>query len=90
MGHFVGSTQTLPSAEINTPFFGKETFPFIITIFLCFTFLVGSPIPVEKVESPSEEQINELHSEYTRKLKELFDKHRDACGVPNYTELVIQ
>lgn len=45
---------------------------------------------MERTEKPSEEQINELHSEYVRKLKELFDKHRDACGVPRDTELVIQ
>ncbi|KAL9971823.1 hypothetical protein ACROYT_G018034 [Oculina patagonica] len=49
---------------------------------------VGSPIPMEKVENPSEEQITELHSEYTRKLKELFDEHRDACGESKDTELV--
>jgi len=54
------------------------------------TVVVGSPISVERTEKPSEEQINELHSEYVRKLKELFDKHRDACGVPRDTELVIQ
>lgn len=54
------------------------------------TVVVGSPIPVERTENPSDEQILELHSEYVRKLKELFDKHRDACGVPRDTELVIQ
>ena len=53
-------------------------------------FSVGSPIQVEKVENPSKQQINELHSEYKTKLVELFDKHRDACGVPQETELVIQ
>ena len=39
---------------------------------------------------PRDEEINELHSGYVKKLKELFDKHRDACGVPRDTELVIQ
>lgn len=55
-----------------------------------FSFSVGSAIPVERTENPSVEQINELHSEYVKKLKGLFDKHRDACGVPRDTELVIQ
>ena len=46
---------------------------------------------MEKVANPSKlEQINELHSEYTKKLKELFDEHGDACGVLNDTALVIQ
>ncbi|KAJ7376975.1 hypothetical protein OS493_031247 [Desmophyllum pertusum] len=54
------------------------------------TVVAGSPIPVEKVESPSAEQINELHSQYVGKLKELFDEHRDACGELKDTELVIQ
>ena len=45
---------------------------------------------MEKVENPSKEQINELHSECTKKLKELFDEHRNACGVLNDNALVIQ
>lgn len=61
----------------------------IATVFDCL-FLVGAPIPVKKVENPSEEQINELHSKYVRKLKELFEEHRDACGESRDTELVIQ
>lgn len=54
------------------------------------TVVVGSPIPVEKVENPREKQINKLHSEYAQKLKELFYEYRDVCGVPQDTELVIQ
>lgn len=54
------------------------------------TVVVGSPISVERVENPSKEQINKLHSEYAQKLRELFYKHRDVCGVPQGTELVIQ
>lgn len=42
------------------------------------------------MDNPSDEEINELHSKYVRKLKELFDKHRDACRVIRDTELVIQ
>ena len=51
---------------------------------------MGSPIPVEKMENPSEQEINDLHSKYKEKLKELFDNYRDVCGVPRDTELVIQ
>lgn len=69
----------------------RENFHFNFYHFVFFYFfLVGSPIPVEKVDNPSDEEINELHSKYVRKLKELFDKHRDACRVTRDTELVIQ
>ena len=59
-------------------------------LFVFLFFLVGSPVPVEKVENPSEQQISKLHSEYKEKLTELFDKHRDTCGVPRDIELLIQ
>ena len=62
----------------------------LCNLFFLTSFSVGSPIPVEKVENPSEQQINKLHSEYKEKLKELFEQHRDACDVPKETELVIQ
>ena len=45
---------------------------------------------MEKVENPGEQQINKLHSEYKEKLIELFEQHRDTCGVPRETELIIQ
>ena len=45
---------------------------------------------MERVENPSKEQINKLHSEYAQKLRELFYEHRDVCGVPQGSELVIQ
>lgn len=64
--------------------FGVMPYPHPIAV------VVGSPIPVEKVENPSEQQINKLHSEYKEKLIELFEQHRDACGVPRETELIIQ
>lgn len=64
--------------------FGIMPYPRPITV------VVGSPVPVEKVENPSEQQISKLHSEYKEKLTELFDKHRDACGVPRDIELLIQ
>lgn len=64
--------------------FGIMPYPRPITV------VVGSPILVDKVENPSMEQISELHSKYKDELRELFENHRDACGVPRDTELVIQ
>ncbi|XP_070538479.1 2-acylglycerol O-acyltransferase 1-like [Ptychodera flava] len=37
---------------------------------------VGSPIPVEKVPEPTDEQVNALHDLYMQKLKDLFDEYK--------------
>lgn len=42
------------------------------------------------MQNPRKEQTDELHSKYKEKLKELFENHRDSCGVPRDVELVIQ
>ncbi|EYC32121.1 hypothetical protein Y032_0003g1412 [Ancylostoma ceylanicum] len=52
--------------------------------------VVGIPIPVEKVEKPTQEQIDELHEVYVQKLNELFEEHKQRFGVPAQTKLVIQ
>uniref|UniRef100_A0A8R1IA99 Acyltransferase n=1 Tax=Caenorhabditis japonica TaxID=281687 RepID=A0A8R1IA99_CAEJA len=52
--------------------------------------VIGAPIPVQKVESPSKEQINELHQVYIQKLTELFDEHKTRFGVPAETKLILQ
>ncbi|XP_021948768.1 diacylglycerol O-acyltransferase 2 [Folsomia candida] len=38
--------------------------------------VVGAPIDVEKVESPTNDQIDSLHSKYMQALQNLFDKHK--------------
>lgn len=40
------------------------------------TTVVGTPIPVERVLNPTEEQINDLHSEYIEKLTDLFERNK--------------
>lgn len=37
------------------------------------TTLVGTPIPIQKVPEPTEEQINELHQKFTEELTALFE-----------------
>jgi len=54
------------------------------------TVVVGSPIHVEKVTSPSDEQIETLHAEYIEGLKRLFEDNRNKYGVPRDTKLIIQ
>ncbi|CAD5227148.1 unnamed protein product [Bursaphelenchus xylophilus] len=41
----------------------------------------GAPIPVEKTENPSKEQINVLHQLYMDQLVELFEKNKTLYGV---------
>lgn len=52
--------------------------------------VVGAPIVVEKIENPTQEQIDELHEIYVEKLNELFEEHKQRFGVPAETKLVIQ
>lgn len=44
---------------------------------------MGAPIEVEKVDSPTQEQIDSLHSKYMQELETLFDKHKDKFADPN-------
>ena len=39
--------------------------------------VIGSPINVTKVESPTAEEINKLHDLYTSELVKLFDDHKE-------------
>jgi hypothetical protein len=51
---------------------------------------VGTPIPVQKVPEPTQEQISELHQKFTEELKALFEtkKHMYLTN-PETTHLMI-
>lgn len=53
------------------------------------TMVVGAPIPVEKTENPTNEQIDELHAKYVKALIDLFNQHKETYGVPKEKELLI-
>lgn len=38
--------------------------------------LVGKPIPVEKKENPTNEEITALHTKFTQELVNLFDEYK--------------
>lgn len=57
---------------------------------LFFLFSVGSPIHVERVTSPSNEEIKQLHAEYIRELKRLFEENCTKYNVPKDAGLIIQ
>lgn len=42
-----------------------------------------------KVENPSPEELDHLHSTYIEKLKQLFEDHKAKYNVPESTELII-
>ena len=44
---------------------------------------------MEKVENPSDEQIDNLHKLYMEKLTELFEKHKLDCGKKEEDHLTI-
>jgi len=54
---------------------------------LCVIF--GAPIPVEKVENPTPEQVDKLHALYIEKLKELFQTQKKRYPWAKNLELKI-
>ena len=43
-------------------------------------FAVGTPIPVEKNENPSQKEIDDLHEKYMNALATLFDTYKVEHG----------
>jgi len=52
--------------------------------------IVGKPIPVTKVESPTQEQVNTLHQTYIQGLKELFNTHKAKYAQNPELEMILQ
>lgn len=42
----------------------------------CFSVTVGKPITVQKVEHPTQEQIDRLHETFTKELIQLFEENK--------------
>jgi len=51
--------------------------------------VVGKPIRVEKIENPTDEQLQEMHQKYIDALIALFEEHKQKYGVPAEAKLVI-
>lgn len=47
------------------------------------TVVVGTPIKVNKVEQPTNQQILELHSRYVDAVKAIYDEHNPKYGDKN-------
>lgn len=51
--------------------------------------VVGKPIPVKKIESPTDEQIDELHKRYIQALTELFEANKHKYSIIKDPKLII-
>ena len=48
---------------------------------------VGRPIPVPQCPQPTEEQVDHYHMLYMKALEQLFEEHKESCGLPASTHL---
>ena len=48
---------------------------------------VGRPIPVPQCPQPTEEQVDHYHTLYMKALEQLFEEHKESCGLPASTRL---
>ncbi|XP_043426155.1 acyl-CoA wax alcohol acyltransferase 2 isoform X1 [Prionailurus bengalensis] len=53
------------------------------------TTIVGKPLPLPKIENPSQETVAKYHALYTDALRKLFDQHKTKFGISETQELVI-
>ena len=73
-------------------FFGRGVFQYnygIIPYRKPVTVVVGKPIPVEKIENPSNDQIESLHTKYVEELQNLYNEYNPIYGDINI-KLVIE
>lgn len=73
-------------------FFGRGIFQYnygILPHRKPVTVVVGTPIPVSKVEQPSGEQIEALHKQYIEALQQLYEDNKSKYGNENFP-LVIE
>ncbi|MEJ1281431.1 hypothetical protein NN561_012381 [Cricetulus griseus] len=53
------------------------------------TTVVGEPLPLPKIENPSQEIVAKYHTLYIDALRKLFDQHKTKFGISETQELVI-
>lgn len=53
-----------------------------LSIYIISVSLVGAPIKINKVENPSEEEIDKFHQLYLEGLEKVFEDHKTKYGVP--------
>ncbi|XP_054430206.1 acyl-CoA wax alcohol acyltransferase 2 [Pteronotus mesoamericanus] len=53
------------------------------------TTVVGEPLPMPKIENPSQEVVHKYHTLYLEALRKLFDQHKTQYGFSETQKLVI-
>ncbi|KAF8376517.1 hypothetical protein PRIPAC_82946 [Pristionchus pacificus] len=74
-------------------FFGRGIFNYTFGFMPFRTPLntvLGTPIPVEKVQQPTQIQIDELHSLYIQRLTDLYEEHKEKYGIAADNHLIIR
>lgn len=54
-----------------------------------FLFTVGKPIPVDKIENPTEEDVEGLHRRFIEDIIKLFDEEKHKYLEEPDTDLII-
>ncbi|NXN88359.1 MOGT2 acyltransferase, partial [Bombycilla garrulus] len=49
--------------------------------------VVGKPIPVQRKDRPSEEEVDQVHQKYLNELSKLFEEHKAKYNVPEDSHL---
>lgn len=53
-----------------------QAFDFSFLFAFSFVLLVGEPMHLEKIEEPTQEQVDDVHAKFVRKLIDLFEKEK--------------
>ncbi|XP_008710495.2 acyl-CoA wax alcohol acyltransferase 2 [Ursus maritimus] len=53
------------------------------------TTVVGKPLPLPKIENPSQETVAKYHTLYVDALRKLYDQHKTKYGISETQELLI-
>ncbi|XP_040829630.1 2-acylglycerol O-acyltransferase 3-like [Ochotona curzoniae] len=54
------------------------------------TTVVGAPIPVPQLSTPTEEQVDHYHRLYMEALERLFEEHKESCGISASSHLTFR
>ncbi|KAK7089966.1 hypothetical protein V1264_009837 [Littorina saxatilis] len=74
----------------NLPiFYGRSKFFFMVPNKTPIYSIVGEPIHVDKVESPTPEQVEQLHQRYVHAVVSLFEKHKHLANFPKEKHLIV-
>ncbi|XP_068919228.1 2-acylglycerol O-acyltransferase 3 [Petaurus breviceps papuanus] len=52
------------------------------------TTVVGHPIPVPHRPNPSQEEVDRYHKLYMEAIEQMFEEHKESCGVSPFTHLI--